>query len=390
MQAKERLTIAQADFHHHWGGQGEVVLALSRALADRGHRLIVLCPAQKKTAGNVSESDLAQRARAASLEVFCGCQFTRGFRPLPFWRDYSALCGFLRREKLDIYHCPGSQDHWLGALAIRRSQPGVRVIRTRHNIYPIANNIANRWLFRDLTAQVITIFGSQTQFFTETGLLPAERLVTIPPPLPYDFIQSTPPPRSVRDELNLSNDTPLIGFVANFHPDKAPLDFVALAERVGAACPEAHFAMAGHGPLDKAIREAVSKSPVRERFHMLGFRTDMPAVMASFDLLALTSVTREASSTVLKQAGAAGVPSVATDVGGTREVVADGKTGLIVPPGDVEALTRAALELLRDRPRAAAMGEAARKKILNEFTAPRIAEQTEALYYSVLERANAR
>src|SRR4026207_1076021 len=99
---------------------------------------------------------------------------------------------------------------------------------------------------------------------------------------------------------------------------------------------------------------------------MLGFRKAMVNVMASFDLVVVTSVTREASSTVLKQAGAMGVPAVATDVGGTREVVEDGRTGLIVKPGDVTALCNAVISLLSNRERAQAFGAAGKEKVMSE------------------------
>jgi len=383
------LTIVQADFHRHWGGQAEVVLALSKALAARAHRITVACPPTKVTAGKVEESDLAARAKDAGIDVFTACQFTKGFKPLALLRDIRRLGALLKKVKPDIYHCHGSQDHWIGALAVRQFSPATQIVRTRHNIYPIHNHSANRWLFRKKTAQVICIFGEQKKFFTESGLLPSERLEVLHSPLPQEFVNPSSVQRSVRAELKLSNDTPLIGFVANFHPDKAPLDFIAMAFRIASTRPDVHFAMAGHGPLDEPIRAALAKLNFGARFHMLGFRRDMINVMASFDLLALTSITREASSTVLKQAGALGVPVIATDVGGTREVVEDGKTGILVKPGDIEGLTQAALSLLADTARSQEMGAAGKIKVLSEFTAAAIAERTEHLYFQLLENRSA-
>lgn len=385
MQGSGKLTIVQADFHRHWGGQAEVVLALSTALVRRGHRVIVAAPPTKETAGKIEVSDLAARAKDAGLQVFTECQFTKGFRPLAFLRDVNRLGGLLKKEGARIYHCHGSQDHWIGALAVNRHSPATQIVRTRHNIYPVRNHAANRWLFRKKTAQVITIFGEQKKFFTDSGLLRDEQMATLHSPLPQEFVAPRNVTRVARDELKLAPAVPLVGFVANFHPDKAPLDFVAMAERVVKAVPEVHFAMAGHGPLDNEIRARVKELGLDDRVHMLGFRKDMVNVMASFDLLALTSVTREASSTVLKQAGAMGVPVAATDVGGTREVVDDGRTGIIVKPGDVTGLCNAVIALLSDRGRAAKLGAAGKEKVLGEFTADAIAEKTEGLYLRALE-----
>jgi len=376
MPATGPLTIAQADFHLLWGGQAEVVLALSKSLAARGHNVTVVCP---------PESELAARAAEARLAVFTACRFRKGFRPVAFLSDVVRLGAFLREKGVQIYHCHGSQDHWIGALAAKRYHSATKVFRTRHNIYPIAGHFFNRWLFRGLTTQVITIFSGQRRFFTDTGLLPAERLVTLHSPLPQEFVNPGVVPPILRRELKLDDATPLAGFVANtFHPDKAPLDFVAAAERVGRELPGVHFCLVGHGPLEGDIRAKIRAGGMAERFHLTGFRRDILPVMASFDLVVLTSVRREASSTVLKQAGALGLPVVATDVGGTNEVVAAGRTGLLVPPGDVEAIASAMKALLTDRARAAAVGAAAKEKVLAEFTAAAIAEKTEELYRKAL------
>jgi glycosyltransferase involved in cell wall biosynthesis len=372
----EKLSIAQANFHMLWGGQAEVVLSLSSSLAARGHRVVVITP---------PESELAKRASEAGLEVFTGCRFRKGFRPLTFFRDVSRLGTLMKERGLQIYHCHGSQDHWTGTFARNRHSPATKIVRTRHNIYPIKNHTANRWLFRKQTAQVITIFGEQGKFFTESGLLKSEDLFTLHSPLPQEFVTDDPAPRSVRSELKLSDETPLIGFVANFHPDKAPLDFVAAAEKIAKQRPDVHFAMAGWGPLDDAIRVRIEASNLEPNFHMLGFRKDIRNVIASYDLLLLTSVTREASSTVLKQAGAVNVPVIATDVGGTREIVDEGKTGFLIKPGDVDAMVDRAMKLFGDRARAKEIGVAGRKKVIAEFTAAAIAERTEGLYRRLLK-----
>lgn len=380
MDSGEKLVVAQANFHQLWGGQAEVVLSLAKSLNHRGHRAIVIAP---------PGSELAKRAADARVETFTGCRFVRGFRPLAFWSDVHNLRRFLSQAGVQIYHCHGSQDHWIGACAALGMRQPPKIVRTRHNIYPVKNHIFNRWIFRTMTAQVITIFGEQARYFTETGLLKASQLFTLHSPLPQEFVEAVDVPRVVRTELGLAADVPLIGFAANFHADKAPLNFVAAAERIAAQMPNAHFAMAGHGPLEAAVREQVARANLAPRFHLLGFRKDILNVMASFDLLALPSVTREASSTVLKQAASLSKPVVATDVGGTREVVEDGVTGIIVPTGDVAALADAILKLLRNPQRAAEMGSAGRVRVLNHFAAHAIAGKTEALYRKLLTKGAA-
>ena len=371
-QANSKLVIAHANFHRLWGGQAEVVLALSQSLARRGHRLVIITP---------PGSELSVRAKDAGIETFTGCHFKKGFRPISFMSDLARLRSFLLKNQVRVYHCHGSQDHWIGALS---AGAHTKIIRTRHNIYPVANHVFNRWLFRKRTAQVITIFGAQGRYFTETGLLKQDQLFTLHSPLPQEFVNPGNPARVIRHELKLAEEVALVGFAANFHADKAPLDFVAAAVRVSKAFPNVHFCMAGHGPLESDTRAQVQQAGLADRFHLLGFRKDILPVMASFDLLVLSSIAREASSTVLKQAGALGLPVVATDVGGTCEVVEHEKTGLIVQPGDVGGLADAIKSLLSDRKRAHEMGMAGKEKVLHEFTSDAIAERMEALYFRVL------
>ena len=370
-----RLVIAQANFHQLWGGQAEVVLSLAQSLTARGHRAIVVAPA---------ESQLAVRAAEAKLETFTGCRFARGFRPHAFFGDWARLHGFLKRNGVQILHCHGSQDHWLGAFATLGLSHPPRIVRTRHNIYPVRNHCFNRWLFRDKTSQVITIFNGQGRFFTDSGLLQPDRLFTLHSPLPQEFVDARDVAPVLRAELRLPADAPVVGFVGAFHPDKAPMDFVSAAEQLARENPKIQFCMAGFGPLLEPVRERIAAAGLSSRIHLLGFRKDIANVIASFDLVALTSVTREASSTVLKQAGSLSKPVVATDVGGTREVVEDGVTGIVIPPGNVPALTQAIRSLLNDPARAAAMGKAGRERVVTQFAAHAIAAKTEELYRRVL------
>lgn len=376
MPGERKLNLVQADFHMHWGGQAEVVLSLSKSLSSMGQNVTVISP---------PGSALEKRASEEGLQTFDGCRFRKGMRLFALYRDVSNLGPFLRDKAIDIYHCHGSQDHWAGALAVKQFEGPTQIVRSRHNIFPVKNHFFNRWLFQQRTAQVITTFGEQSRFFTETGLLKDEQIVTIHAPLPPDFVDPPNLSRAIRKELNLADNVPLVGFGAAFHPDKAPLNFIAAAKIISEKMPNVQFAMAGFGPLDKTIDTEIKASGLGSRVHVVGFRKDMLGLMSSFDIFVLSSITREASSTVLKEAGALGIPAVATNVGGTREIVEHEKTGLLVPPGDVPALADAILKLLHNPERARAMGQAGKTKVLAEFTAQAIAARTLDVYRKILQ-----
>ena len=119
------------------------------------------------------------------------------------------------------------------------------------------------------------------------------------------------------------------------------------------------------------------------RVHLLGDRIDVPDLLAGMDLFVLPS-RWEGLSVSIMEAMAAGLAVVATDVGGTAELVVNGETGLLVPPADVQALARAVTQLLQDESGADRMGRLGRRRVLSKFTHARMVEQVESLYVSLL------
>ncbi|HEU5322824.1 MAG TPA: glycosyltransferase, partial [Methylomirabilota bacterium] len=165
---------------------------------------------------------------------------------------------------------------------------------------------------------------------------------------------------TARAALGVPADAPLVGMVACLKPQKAPEDFVAVAARVRAALPDARFLLAGDGERREAVAAAARRAGLDGAFDLLGWRRDVPDVLAALDVFVLTS-RWEGLPLVLPQAMAAGRPVVATDVNGASEAVREGVTGHLVPPGDVGALADRVVALLRDPARRAAMGEAGRR-----------------------------
>ena len=122
---------------------------------------------------------------------------------------------------------------------------------------------------------------------------------------------------------------------------------------------------------------------IGSRVQFTGLRSDVPAVLASSTVSVMPSL-NEALSNVLLESMAAGVPTVATRVGGTPEAIVDGVTGLLVPPADAAAMAAAIARLLNDPALAAALGRAARRAIEERFSVDRMVEATEQLYVDLL------
>jgi glycosyltransferase involved in cell wall biosynthesis len=183
---------------------------------------------------------------------------------------------------------------------------------------------------------------------------------------------------AARAALGVPPGAPLVGMIACLKPQKAPEDFVAVAARVRAALPEARFFLAGDGERRQAVEAAARAAGLDGAFQLLGWRRDVPELLAALDVLVLTS-RWEGLPRVLPQAMAAGRPVVATNVNGAPEAVRDGVTGYLVPPGDIAGLADRVIALLRDPATREAMGRAARAAV-HEFDATEMVRRQEALY----------
>jgi glycogen(starch) synthase len=174
---------------------------------------------------------------------------------------------------------------------------------------------------------------------------------------------------------------PRVGYVGRLAPQKRP---DLLVEAFGRMRSDARLVLVGDGPMRAAVEAAVRRSPARDRITMSGFvpHAEVPRVLASLDVLALPSAYEEMGS-VLVEAMASGLPVVASRVGGIPEVVRDQETGLLVPPGDVDALADALDGLAGDPRRRERMCRAARQRAV-EYSWPDLARRVEKLYQELV------
>ena len=150
----------------------------------------------------------------------------------------------------------------------------------------------------------------------------------------------------LRWELGAEPGTSLIGTVACLKPQKAPQDFVAVAKRVCAAIPQARFVLVGDGELRAHIEDLLNREGLADRVRLVGWRRDIPDVIQTFDAFLLTSHW-EGLPRVLLEARAAGLPIVATQVGGAAETVADSTEAYLCKPGDCSSLAENVIHVLR-------------------------------------------
>jgi glycosyltransferase involved in cell wall biosynthesis len=198
---------------------------------------------------------------------------------------------------------------------------------------------------------------------------------------------------SLREELGIPRDRPVVGLVGRLDRVKGQRDFLLAAERVARANADAVFLLVGMiRPTSRwapfadyydEVEALMHRPALQGRIVVTGWRSDLPRVMAAQDVVVQPSL-RETFGRVLIEAMAACRPVVATRVGGMPEIVVQGETGLIVPPSDPEALAQAILTLLRDPERRRAMGAAGRARVEARFSLSHRVRRLEAIYGEML------
>jgi glycosyltransferase involved in cell wall biosynthesis len=178
---------------------------------------------------------------------------------------------------------------------------------------------------------------------------------------------------------------PVVGLVANIRGSKGHTVFLDAARAVLEAAPDTRFLIVGDGVGFDQVKARVREMGLESRVILTGFRRDVPEVMAALDVLVLPSTRSEATSQVIPQALAVGTPVVGSDVGGIPELVHEGETGRLVPPGDPGALAGAILASVREPERSRAMARAGQALILSQYTFDAAMARTIEVYRALLE-----
>jgi glycosyltransferase involved in cell wall biosynthesis len=188
----------------------------------------------------------------------------------------------------------------------------------------------------------------------------------------------------VREELGLSEGTPLIGVVARLAEERKGIsEFLRMAAEIAQSDTRSHFVVVGEGPLRPQLEQEAVALGLSERVAFLGARPDVPRMMAAMTVFVMPSL-YEGGPLTLLEAMAMGTPVVSTSVGFAPDVVEVGTTGYLVPPGDPTALADAVVTLVRDEALAERMGRQARARAEGSFSSEHQVDATIAVYRSVL------
>jgi glycosyltransferase involved in cell wall biosynthesis len=217
------------------------------------------------------------------------------------------------------------------------------------------------------------------------GVAPPEKVVVIR--LGLDLAARTAVAPGAADELRREAGVPadafLVGWLGRLTEIKRPADLLEAFARVHV--PQgAHLLVAGDGPLRADMEALAASLGIGDRVHFVGFRSDVGAVYAACDAVALTSANEGTPVSVI-EALAAGRPVVSTDVGGVSDIVREGRSGFLVPAGDVDAISDRLMRLAADPDLRHAFGEAGRSDVVPRYSVPRLVSDVDSLYRRLLD-----
>ncbi len=377
-----------------WGGTELHLLNLAQQLAERGHRVTVTARPEKF---------VEQEALKRGLTTF----------PITVRRQWDfkearRIRELIRRESFDVVHVHWSTDYVVTPLIAR--QLGVpAVVMSRHSPYALKSSLGKFLYEKVLFDRIIALSGSVRRTLVGQGIH-QDRVVTIHHGTDtHAFRHLTLSPESVREEWGIPPGAFVVGLAGRIAEEKGWRTFLQAVARehsrlskssvvtdtdrvsssstgvMSATNAPLYAVLIGDGPQAELAKETTRELGIADQVIFAGFRSDVNNAINALDTLVLASVWEEPCAAVVQQAMALGKPVIGTNIGGTPEMVADGETGILVPPGDDVALAAAIRDLACEPRKRAYMGASGAVRADALFTLSRMTDNNEALYLKILQ-----
>jgi glycosyltransferase involved in cell wall biosynthesis len=363
-------------------------------------RILHVCSAMEMGGGERHVADLvaglSERGHEVHLAARRGSPLVDHIRPflaavhlLPLRNSLDGLSAYrlsrvLRAHAIEIVHAHLGRDY-APTIAAARWSGGTRVILTRHHYLPLKRNVFYRALLRRAD-RIIAVSEFVRRSLLDQFGLPEEHVVTIPNWVRREDIAPLPDRSEARAELGLTRPV-VITTVGQLAPMKGQEEFLRAAHLLCRDRSDCEFVIVGaasakHRTFEARLRRLTRELELHACVHFLGHREDLRPVWAASDLFVLPS-RGEGFSLALIQAMAAGVPVIATAAGGPAEIVTDGETGVLVPPGDPIALAHRLRELVEQPALRQRLAHAARQAVWARFDRAQILRRIESVYDAV-------
>jgi len=313
------------------------------------------------------------------------------------------IARILHRRQIHILHMHTAHAVTLGSLAGQIARVPLRIASRRVH-FPLRSGFLSRCKYRWGIDKIIAVSGEVRNQLLRAGIA-EDKIAVVPSGIDLSRFNPGVPANRLRRELKLFQDTPLVGVVGHLSPRKGHTLWIRAVPEILKEVPGAHFVLVGEGPQRQDLQEQVDALGLSKNVHLLGFRPDIPEILADLDVLLSTSFS-EGSPASLKEAMALAKPVIALDGGGVRELITDGVDGILLPYPEslflrenrflrfgresaggalLPGLVTAVVSLLKDKEKRHRLGQAAIKKA-QAYGMEAMIERTKAVYLELLRR----
>ena len=291
----------------------------------------------------------------------------------------SRLIRIISAEQPDIVHVHSRRgaDLWGAAAAWRMRIPAIITRRVDNPENPFLARLKYRFY-----KKIVTISKEIRRVLHAEGI-PSEKIEVIPSAVDTQRFNTTCDQEWFRAEFGLKPKHRTIGMLAQFIPRKGHRFLISAAPEILSRCPEARILLFGKGPLQNSIRQQCSSQQLGDKVLFAGFRNDLERILPCLNIV-VHPATLEGLGVSLLQSAAAGVPIVATRVGGIPEIIENGINGYLIEAGDIQAITNRVINLLEDPIKSKRFGSCGRKKVESQFSIDKMAKSYLSLYRKVL------
>lgn len=358
-----------------------IIYSLFRGGAERQIETIVTTPSEKYdhlVCSLTSGDDPSENMKAAGIPVFLLKKKFRGdIRVIP------TLIRLIKHEKVDIVHLHNPPGTFWGTMAITFARSRIPIIRTEHTPYiagnyPLAHRLLHSYL-NGRSEKIICVSDHVRKSFIASFPRWKEKFITVHNGIQIDSFRTSLSREECRTRFKLPQEAKIMGTIGRLTTLKNHASLIEALPAIRRQFKSIHLAILGEGNLKSKLRDLAADFGVSDSVSFLDPTGHIEIFMGALDLFILPSH-REGLPLVVLEAMAAGIPTVASSVGGIPEIISDGNNGYLIHPHNLDEITEKVCELLEDGQRAITFSSRGEETIRAKFSADDMIAETEKLY----------
>ncbi|MBI4375680.1 MAG: glycosyltransferase [Elusimicrobia bacterium] len=359
----------QVSESNEWSGGAAQLLALSQGLSQRGWRVLIACR---------PGSGLERRAGELGFRTFA-VGLKEDYDIFSAW----TLARFIKSERVDVVHAHHNRSHavcLLSSALLRLMGERPVLIVSRRVSFPPGQNPFSRWKYQSrLIDQIVAVAEAVKGILVDSGVDPS-RVSVIRSGVDSARFRPREPDAGIKKAFGLRDGMAVIGKIANASEWKGQEVLLRAAALLKTRGRQGRFIFAGRDTDGALMRQRVKELGLEDRVVLAGFRSDIPELLSTLTLSVNAAVKGEGLSGALRESLCQGIPVIASDVAGNRELLGPGSADFLFPPGDAAALAARLEWALDHQEQVRAWAQRWRRERLSEFDSQTAITRTEALY----------